>query len=100
MFGRRRSDGGECRFGGDHAVSMPRLRVVVARMAEYLQSPWLMRDAAAQHWMGWKPAQELPRHATLTHDPLMLALDMIHFVGTDRLNGRLVASISLVRRPD
>src|SRR5690606_33169783 len=97
MFRRRGADGVECRFGGEHLVATPRLRVVVARLTEVIQAVWLNGDAESQHWLGWDPAQELSQVATLTHDPLMVDLNAMHFVGIDRAGGRLVASVDLHR---
>jgi RimJ/RimL family protein N-acetyltransferase len=95
VFSRLRSNVVECRYGGDHAVSSARLRVVAARWSEYVQSMRLSRDAEAQHWLGWDPAEVLSKAPLLRHDPLQLTADGLMFVGLERRSGRLVASITL-----
>jgi RimJ/RimL family protein N-acetyltransferase len=100
VFSRHRSEIVECRPGGDHVVSSARLHVVAARWSEFVRSMRLSRDAEAQHWLGWDPAEQLSKAQLLQHDPLLLTRDMLMFVGLEKCSGHLVASITLYRGTD
>jgi RimJ/RimL family protein N-acetyltransferase len=96
VFLRSRPDKVFCRFGGEHSVSTGRLHVISARRSDVVRSRQLVRDAEAQHWLGWGEDQEqrLPSSPP-NHDPVQLFPHELAFIGLDVHTGLLLASVTL-----
>jgi RimJ/RimL family protein N-acetyltransferase len=95
------SDGIECRFGGVHAVTSPRLRVASARWSDAARSWRLNRDAEAQHWLGWTPRDQAGRaRRRAGFDKPIRSSDFFGFIGVHHATRQLLAWIEVRRVPD
>jgi len=92
----------ECRFGGEHAVLSPRLRIATPRLRDMVRI-WeqLTRDDESRHWLGSAPGDLVTNGSTAGNlDPLLIRPGYQAFVGSDTHTGYALTAITLTRQDD